>query len=390
MTTPSKLRLGNRTRFLQQSEIRKMTIECTKVRGINMSQGVCDTPVPEPVRRAAQEAIDAGVNTYTRFDGLPELRAAIARKLTTENGIDVTGDGDVVVTSGSSSAFYGACLAILDPGDEVVLFEPYYGYHRDTLTSLGVEARFVTMRPPLWSFELSDLEKVITERTRAIVVNTPTNPCGKVFTRAELEAIAGVAEKHDLFVITDEIYEHFLYDARQHVSPASLPRLKNRTITVGGFSKTFSITGWRIGFSAGPREFVDRLGLINDLVYICAPAPLQYGVARAMELLGPDFYEGLAREYRVKRDKICGALDRAGLTPHVPQGAYYVLADTSRLPGSTSKDRVMQLLHRTGVAAVPGVAFYHGADGNRLARFCYAKTEADLDEACRRLEKLQT
>jgi aminotransferase len=386
MPTPH---LGNRTRFLRQSEIRNMTIECTKVRGINMSQGVCDTPVPEPVRRAAQEAIDAGVNTYTRFDGLPELRSAIARKLSSRNGLDVTGEGDVVVTSGSSSAFYGACLAILDPGDEVVLFEPYYGYHRDTLTSLGVETRFVTMRPPDWSFDVRDLEKAVTERTRAIVVNTPTNPCGKVFTRAELEAIAGVAERHDLFVITDEIYEHFVYDGRQHVSPASLPRLKPRTITVGGFSKTFSITGWRIGFSAGPKEFVERLGLINDLVYICAPAPLQWGVARALELLGDDFYEGLGREYRVKRDKFCEALDRAGLSPLVPQGAYYVLADTSRLPGSTSKDRVMQLLERTGVAAVPGSAFHHGAEGNRLARFCYAKTDADLDEACRRLERLR-
>ena len=386
MTTP---KLGNRTRFLKQSEIRNMTIECTKVRGINMSQGVCDTPVPDPVRKAAQEAIDAGVNTYTRFDGLPELRSAIARKLSARNGIDVTGEGDIVVTSGSSSAFYGACLAILDPGDEVVLFEPYYGYHRDTLTSLGVEARFVTMRPPDWSFDVRDLEKAVTERTRAIVVNTPTNPCGKVFTRSELEAIAGVAERHDLFVITDEIYEHFVYDGRQHVSPASLPRLKPRTITVGGFSKTFSITGWRIGFSAGPKDLVERLGLINDLVYICAPAPLQWGVARALELLGDDFYEGLAREYRAKRDKFCEALDRAGLPPLVPQGAYYVLADTSRLPGSTSKDRVMQLLERTGVAAVPGAAFYHGAEGNRLARFCYAKTDADLDQACRRLEGLR-
>jgi aminotransferase len=381
-------RLGNRTRFLKQSEIRNMTIECTKVRGINMSQGVCDTPVPDAVKRAAQDAIDAGVNTYTRFDGLPELRQAIARKLSTVNGVDVTGEGDVVVTSGSSSAFYGACMAILDPGDEVILFEPYYGYHRDTLTSLAVESRFVTLRSPDWSFDPRDLEKVVTERTRAIVVNTPTNPCGKVFTRAELEAIASVAERHDLFVLTDEIYEHFVYDGRRHVSPASLPRLKNRTITIGGFSKTFSITGWRIGFSAGPREVLERLGLINDLVYICAPAPLQAGVARALELLGDDFYESLGREYRVKRDKFCAALDRAGLTPMVPEGAYYVLADTSRLPGSTSKDRVMSLLERTGVAAVPGAAFHHGAEGNRIARFCYAKTDADLDEACRRLERL--
>jgi aminotransferase len=386
MTTP---KLGNRMAFLRQSEIRNMTIECTKVSGINLSQGVCDTPVPEAVRRAAQAAIDDGVNTYTRYDGLPELRHAIAAKLTRLNHVEVSGEGDVVVTSGSSSAFYGACLAILDPGDEAVLFEPYYGYHADTLTALGATPRFVTMRPPDWSFDVEALERAITKRTRAIVVNTPVNPCGKVFTRAELERIANIAEKHDLFVITDEIYEHFVYDDRKHVSPGSLPSLRNRTITIGGFSKTFSITGWRIGFSAGPREIMERLGHINDLVYICAPAPLQRGVARALETLGDSFYESLAAEYLKKRDKFCAALSRAGIEPIVPQGAYYVLADTSRLRGSTSKERVMDLLERTGVAAVPGSAFYQGADGDRLARFCYAKTDADLDEACRRLERLR-
>ena len=375
--------------FLRQSEIRNMTLECTKVSGINLSQGVCDTPVPEAVRRAAQAAIDDGVNTYTRYDGLPELRHAIAAKLTRLNHVEVSGEGDVVVTSGSSSAFYGACLAILDPGDEAVLFEPYYGYHADTLTALGATPRFVTMRPPDWSFDVEALERAITKRTRAIVVNTPVNPCGKVFTRAELERIANIAEKHDLFVITDEIYEHFVYDDRKHVSPGSLPSLRNRTITIGGFSKTFSITGWRIGFSAGPLEVMERLGHINDLVYICAPAPLQRGVARALETLGDSFYESLAAEYLKKRDNFCEALSRAGIEPLVPQGAYYVLADTSRLRGSTSKERVMDLLERTGVAAVPGSAFYQGADGDRLARFCYAKTDADLDEACRRLERLR-
>lgn len=377
--------------FLRQSEIRNMTIECTKVSGVNMSQGVCDTPVPEFVRRAAQAAIDDGVNTYTRFDGLPELRHAIAAKLARMNGLGhLSGEGDIVVTSGSSSAFYGACLAILDPGDEVVLFEPYYGYHADTITALEASARFVTLRPPEWSFDPGALEAAVTPRTRAIVVNTPTNPCGKVFTRTELEQIGKVAEKHELFVITDEIYEHFVYDGREHVSPGSLPNLRDRTITIGGFSKTFSITGWRIGFSAGPREIMERLGHINDLVYICAPAPLQRGVARALETLDDSFYATLAAEYLGKRDKFCGALSRAGLEPVVPQGAYYVLADTSRLRGETSKERVMDLLAKTGVAAVPGAAFYQGSDGDRLARFCYAKTDADLDLACARLERLRT
>jgi aminotransferase len=375
-------------RFLRQSEIRNMTIECTRVGGLNLSQGVCDTPVPEVVRRAAQAAIEDGCNTYTRFDGLPELRAAIAKKLRRFNGIEVSGDGDIVVTSGSSAAFYGACLAILDPGDDVVLFEPYYGYHVDTLLGLGVEPRTVTLEPPNWTFDPAALERAVGPRTRAIVVNTPSNPCGKVFTPEELEVVARVAQKHDLFVITDEIYEHFLYDGRRHTSPASLPGLRDRTITVNGFSKTLSITGWRIGFSAGRKEHLERLGYINDLVYICAPAPLQRGVARALEVLDDDFYADLGAEYQLKRDKFCGALERAGLTPHAPQGAYYVLADTSRLAGNTSKERVMDLLARTGVAAVPGGAFYRGNGGDYLARFCFAKTEQDLDEACKRLERL--
>jgi aminotransferase len=385
MKTP---KLGNRTRFLAQSEIRNMTTECTRLGGLNLSQGVCDTPVPEVVRRAAQAAIEDGCNTYTRFDGLPELRHAIARKLSRHNQIDVTGEGDVVVTSGSSAAFYGACLAVLDPGDEVVLFEPHYGYHLDTITAVGAEARIVTLRPPDWTFAPEALRAAITERTRAIVVNTPANPCGKVWSPAELELVADVAGEHDLFVLTDEIYEHFVYDRRPHVSPGSLPRLAARTITINGFSKTLSITGWRVGFSAGRREHLERLGLINDLVYICAPAPLQRGVAQALESLDDGFYDALGREYQDKRDKICAALDRGGLTPYPPQGAYYVLADMSRLPGSTSKAKVMHLLERVGVAAVPGAAFFRGTEGDHLARFCFAKTGEDLDEACRRLERV--
>lgn len=378
--------LSGRMRFLVASEIRRMTLECTRRGGINLSQGICDTPVPEVARRAAKAAIDEGHNTSTRYDGLPELRAAIAKKLTRSNGLTISGEGDLVVTSGSSSAFYGACLATLDPGDEIVLFEPYYGYHLDTALAVGAVVKTVTLHAPDFRFDPVELEAAIGPRTKVLVVSSPSNPCGKVFTREELDVIAAVAVEHDLLVFTDEIYEHFVYDGQKHVSPGSLPSLRDRTITIGGFSKTLSITGWRIGFSAGPREIVERLGLINDLVYICAPAPLQRGVAAALEQLGDDFYAGLGAEYQKKRDKICGALGRAGLTPVVPQGAYYVLADTSRIPGTTSKERVMTLLETTGVASVPGSAFYRGSEGDTLARFCYAKTDADLDEACRRIE----
>lgn len=382
------LELGSRMRFLKQSEIRNMTLECTRLGGINLSQGVCDTPVPEEVRRAAQAAIDEGCNTYTRYDGLAELRSALARKLQQHNGLEYAVDGEIVVTCGATGAFYGACAALLEEGDEVVLFEPYYGYHADTLNALGARPRYVTLRPPSWDFSAADLERAGSMRTRAIVVNTPANPSGKVFTRAELELVAEFARRHDAFVITDEIYDQFLYDGRQHVSPATIPGMFERTITIGGLSKTFAVTGWRIGFSASPARFARTLGFVNDLVYICAPAPLQLGAARGLDRLGPEFYQRLAADYTNKRDRICTALSRAGIEPFVPQGAYYVLADTSRLPGKTSKQRAMFLLEKTGVASVPGEAFYTGDAGDTLARFCFAKTDTDLDEACRRLETL--
>jgi aminotransferase len=385
----SVIRTSRRTRTLRHSEIRNMTLECTRVSGINLSQGVCDTPVPEIVRRAAQAAIDDGVNIYTRYDGLPELRRAIADNLRRAHGLDYDPETQIVVTNGATGAFYGACSALLDPGDEVILFEPFYGYHADTLRALEAVPKCVTLAPPDWTFASRDLDAQVTDRTRALVVNTPGNPSGKVFQRTELEAIAEFAARHALVVITDEIYDRFVYDGREHLSPAALPGLYERTVTIGGFSKTFSITGWRIGFSACEnRELSRMLGHLNDLAYVCAPAPLQMGVARGLEHVGPEFYELIRSEYTFKRDKLCAALSRAGLSPHVPQGSYYVLADVSRLPGKSSKERAMFLLERTGVASVPGSAFYLGDGGEGLVRFCFAKTDDELDEACRRLERV--
>ena len=383
------MRLSRRTGFLEQSEIRNMTLECTRVGGINLSQGVCDTPVPEIVRRAAQAAIDEGYNIYTRCDGLSELRSALARTLKSHNGLDYDPDAELVVTSGATGAFYAACMALLEPGGEAILFEPYYGYHVDTLRALGAVPRYVTLSPPAWSFEAADLERAASARTRLVVVNTPSNPSGKVFTQKELELVRDFAQARDLWVVTDEIYDRFLYDRNRHTSPATLSGMKERTVTIGGLSKTFAITGWRIGFAGAPKELSRTLSYVSDLIYVCAPAPLQLGVARGLDLLGSDFYSALQASYTLKRDKICEALTRAGITPHVPEGAYYVLADTARLPGRTSKERVMYLLEKTGVASVPGSAFYAGDEGENLARFCFAKTERDLDEACRRLERFR-
>ena len=382
-------RLSRSAAHIVQSEIRIMSVECDKVRGVNLAQGICDTEVPEPVRRGAQRAIDAGLNSYTRLDGIADLRRAIAQKMDRENGVRFDSEREIVVTVGSSGAFYSACMALLDPGDEAIVFEPYYGYHVNTLLAIGAQASYVSLKPPNWSFTRAQLERAITPKTRAIVLNTPANPSGKVFSREELQWIADLARERDLFIFTDEIYEYFLYDGHQHISIASLPGMRERTITISGFSKTFSITGWRIGYAACDQRWASAIGYFHDLAYICAPSVLQHGVAAGLRELTGEFYGSLAKEYLAKRDTLCSALRAAGLEPHLPQGSYYVLADASRLPGRNSKERAMFLLRETGVASVPGAAFYHDATGETLLRFCFAKTEVELQQACQRLEKLR-
>jgi aminotransferase len=382
-------RINLRMARLAQSEIRAMTQACAEVHGINMAQGVCDTPVPSVVVCGAQQAVEMGLNTYTRFDGLAELRTAIAGKLARDNGVEADPETEITVSAGATGSFHCACLAFLNPGDEVIVFEPYYAYHISAIISVEAVPRILAMRAPNWSWAPADLEKLITARTRAIVVNSPGNPSGKVFDRGELESIAEMAQQHDLMVFTDEIYEYFLFDGRRHVSMATLPGMKDRTITIGGYSKTFSITGWRIGYSVASPRWAQVMGAMNDLVYVCAPAPLQYGVAKGIQELPSSFYENLGHEYQAKRDRFCLSLEKAGLPPSVPEGAYYVLADTSLLPGQTGKERAMHLLDKTGIAGVPGEAFFAGPEGHRFIRFCFAKTDADLAEACRRLEQLQ-
>ncbi len=379
---------SQRSTRIEQAEIRAMSIECEKVGGINLAQGVCDTQVPLLIRENVHQGIEKGINSYTRFDGLAELRHAIAQKMRQYNGITADPETEIVVSAGSTGAFYCACLALLDPVDEVILFEPYYGYHVNTLLAVGAVPAYVTLQPPDWSFAIADLERAATTRTKALVLNTPSNPSGKVFSRPELKAIAEFATRRDLFVFTDEIYEHFLYGGRFHISPGSIEGMKDRTISISGFSKTFSITGWRIGYSVSAARWARRIGYMNDLIYVCAPSPLQYGVAASLSRIDHSFYETLSLEYSKKRDRICDALTRAGLLPYVPQGAYYVLADTSSLPGRSSKQKAMYLLEQTGVASVPGEAFFHNGGGKDLVRFCFAKTDQELQEACTRLERL--
>ncbi len=377
--------VSRRMTDLAQSEIRAMTQACAEAKGLNMAQGVCDTPVPSVVLEGAERAIRDGYNVYTRFDGLPYLRQAIAEKLERYNRMKADPETDITVSAGATGAFHSACAALLNPGDEVILFEPYYQYHISALVAVEAVPVTVSMQPPIWSYSMTQLEEAVTAKTKAIIVNSPGNPSGRVYSQSELEALAEFACRHDLFVLTDEIYEYFLYDGRRHVSMASLPEMAERTITIGGYSKTFSVTGWRIGYSVASRQWAQAIGAMNDLLYVCAPAPLQMGVARGIRELPDSYYEGLRQEYQGKREKFCRALSQAGITPSIPQGAYYVLADVSHLPGLTGKARAMSLLGKTMVAGVPGEAFFTSKVGADFIRFSYAKTDQDLEEACRRL-----
>jgi len=384
-----KRHINQRMAALAHSEIRAMTQACVQAKGLNMAQGVCDTPVPPVVLKAAAQAMEQGKNVYSRFDGLPELRQALAKKLLRDNGITANPETDITVSAGATGAFHCACLALLQPGDEVILFEPYYQYHINALLAVEAVPVIVPMQAPDWTWSLEALDRAVTPRTAAIIVNSPGNPSGKVFTQSELEGVAAVAIKHDLFVFTDEIYEYFLYDGRRHISMATLPGMAARTITIGGYSKTFSITGWRIGYTVAATQWAQAIGAMNDLLYVCAPTPLQAGVAVGIQELSPSFYQGLVKDFQSKRDRFCAVLNKVGLTPSIPQGAYYVLAEASQLPGVTGKDRAMYLLEKVGVAGVPGEAFFSGSQGARFIRFSYAKTDTGLEEACLRIARLE-
>ena len=388
MRVESRLRVSALAPGFVQNEIRAMSVLCDAAGGVNLAQGICDTEVPAPVREGAEQAMEQGHNTYTRLDGIARLRNAIAQDWSTRNGVPVDADTEVLVTSGATGAFYSAARALLDPGDEVIVFEPFYGYHVGTLRSLRVEPVLVPLIYGSWQLDLDALRSAITPKTRGILINTPANPCGKVFTRAELESIAALAQEYDLFVFSDEIYEHFVYPGHQHVSIATLPGMRERTITLSGFSKTFSVTGWRVGYLVADARWTPAIGYFHDLVYVCAPAPLQHGCAAGLEQLPRSFYQDLARDHDRKRGQILAALMSAGLTPHSPDGAYYVLADASALAGSTAAEKARDLLARTGVASVAGSSFFRKGSGDNLLRFCFAKRDADLDEACRLLQTL--
>lgn len=388
LDSASRLHLSELAPGVVQSEIRAMSAACERMGGINLAQGVCDTPVPAPVEGEALAAIHRGDNIYTRLDGIGRLRNAIATKQMRDYGLAYNPETEVLVSSGASGGLHAAAMALLNPGDEVILFEPFYGYHVGTLKSMRIKPVFVPLSGPNYALDASALRSAVTRHTRAIILNTPANPSGKVFTRAETEAVAEVCRQHDLFLITDEIYEYFVYDGERHIAPATLDGMRERTIVISGFSKTFSVTGWRLGYVTADAKWMGAMAYFHDLTYVCAPAPLQHGVAAGLEQLPSSFYQQIAADHQSKRERLVSALRHAGMEPSVPAGAYYILADVSRLEGATAAEKARKLLAATGVAAVAGSAFFRPGHGENLLRFCFAKKDADLDDACARLRRL--
>ena len=381
--------ISKRIAGFQQSEIRNMTRECERLGGINLGQGLGDLPAPASVQEGAIAAIRGNHSKYALPEGIAELRQAIAGKLLRDNGIAADPQTEIVVTNGTTGAFATALQALLNPGDGILLFEPYYGYHLNTILLSGNEPQILGLALPTFSFTEASLRAAIRPNTRAILVCTPSNPSGKVFSKEELTIIAKVAVEHDLLVITDEIYEYITYDGRKHISPATVDGLRERTVSVMGFSKTFSITGWRVGYVLAPPELARALNLVNDLLYVCAPTPLQYGVAAGLTESGPEYFEHLRAIYQHKRDIICDGLAQAGLNPLIPEGAYYVLAEIGHLGYADAKTAALALLEQTGVAGIPGTAFFQSEAGHSLLRFCYAKDDASLVEAANRLQRFR-
>jgi aminotransferase len=372
-----------------ESVIREMTRLANLHGAVNLSQGFPDFPAPAEVKQAAERAIASDINQYAITWGAKPLRDAIAGKFERLYGVPVDPERQITVTCGSTEAMIAALLAVLDPGDEAIVFEPFYeNYGPDAILS-GAVPRFVKLRPPLWSFDPEELRRAFNKKTRAIVINTPNNPTGKVFTREELLLIARLAQQHDALAITDEIYEHILYDGAEHIPMASLPGMAERTITINGMSKTYSVTGWRVGWAIAPPHLTDAIRKVHDFLTVGAAAPLQQAGALALAL-PESYYRELAAAYERRRGRLLPILERAGFRVHRPGGAYYVMTDISGLGWDDDVKFARYLVETIGVAVVPGSSFYADPkDGAHQVRFAFCKKDETLDEAEKRLAKLK-
>jgi aminotransferase len=376
---------SSRTASFTESVIREMTRLAMEHDAINLAQGFPDFPAPDEVKEAARAAVARDLNQYPVTWGEPELREAIAAAYARRYGMRVDPEREVCVTCGSTEAMIASMLGLLDPGDEVVIFEPFYeNYGPDTILS-GAVPRFVALHPPEWTFDEGELRAAFSDRTRAIVINTPNNPTGKVFTRAELERIAELCVRHGALAFTDEIYEHLTYDGAVHVPMATIPGMEDRTVTISALSKTYAVTGWRVGWTVAAPPLVEGIRKVHDFLTVGAPTPLQHAGAVALSM--PDgYYETLRREYGERRAVMMQVLAEHGFEARPPTGAYYVMADVGHLGFADDTEVAHHLVEKVGVAVVPGSSFFSRPDlGRRLVRFAFCKRLETLREAGARL-----
>lgn len=380
------------TERFTESVIREMTRICDEAGGYNLSQGFPDFDPPDVVTQAAHEAIKRGCNQYPVTFGEPHFRAAIAKKVLEYNGIACNPETDITVTCGATEAMIATLKAIVNPGDEIIVFEPFYeNYGPDSILS-GATPRYVTLHEPDWAFDPDELAAAFNERTKAIVINTPNNPTGKVFSREELERIAALCLKWDCYCVTDEVYEHILYDGAVHVSIGSLEGMAHRTVTINSLSKSYSATGWRVGWAIAHERVTSRIRKVHDFLTVGAPTPFQEAGVVAL-ILPASYYEGLKTRYKEARDFFFQALIDVGFKAHVPQGAYYIMTETSGLMGqlAVGDDHAFarKLIELTGVATVPGTSFYATpGKGRNQVRFCFSKSSTTLQAAANCLERL--
>src|SRR5216684_3753879 len=376
----SKLTGSKKATQFTESVIREMTRLNDKYGAVNLSQGFPDFPAPAAVKDAACAAINADINQYAVTWGARPLREAVAREFTRRYGLPVVADEQITVCCGSTEAMMSTMMAIIDPGDEVVIFEPFYeNYGPDAILS-GATPRYVTLHEPDWTFDPDELAAAFNDRTKAIIINTPNNPTGKVFARDELETIAALCRKWDAIAISDEIYEHITFDLHRHIPIATIDGMADRTITLNGLSKTYSVTGWRVGWTISPPSLTGAIRKVHDFLTVGAPAPLQEAGAVALTM-PDDYYTTLAAHYQQRRDVLVDILQRHHFTTYAPSGAYYIMTDISVFGFADDVEFARYLVKDVGVAAVPGSSFYKTGDGRTKLRFCFCKKDETLAEA---------
>jgi aspartate/methionine/tyrosine aminotransferase len=388
---------GPRTRFrshrtsqFTESVIREMTRLAIEHNAVNLAQGFPDFGAPEEIKRAAQEAIASDFNQYAITWGAKPFRDAIAAKYRKWYGLDYDPEREITVCCGATEGMIAALLAVTNPGDEVIIFEPYYENYGPDALLCAAQRKLVRLRPPDWTFDPDELRRAFSPKTKAIILNSPNNPTGKVFTRAELEVIADLCQEFDTLAITDEIYEHILYDGASHIPIATLPGMRERTVLVNSMSKTYSVTGWRVGFVLAAADLTDSIRKVHDFLTVGAAAPLQQAGVVALNL--PDsYYEKLSMEYQKRRDLLLDRLDEAGFRCFRPQGAYYIMADIAGFGLADDVSFVRHLVKDPGVAAVPGSSFYSDSNsGVALIRFCFCKKYETLEKAGDRLRRISS